>query len=35
MEQLVSAARVLDMPLNDHAVVGRGRFEAFTERGWL
>ena len=34
-EQLVSAGRLLDIPVNDHIVVGRERFESFAERRWL
>lgn len=34
-EQLVAAGRLLDIPVHDHIVVGRGRFESFAERGWL
>jgi DNA repair protein RadC len=34
-EQLVAAGRVLDIPVHDHVVVGRGRYVSFAEAGLL
>jgi DNA repair protein RadC len=34
-EQLVSAGRLLDIPVRDHVIVGRGRFMSFAESGLL
>lgn len=34
-EQLVAAGRLLDIPVHDHIVVGRGRFESLAELGWI
>ncbi|MBW7932460.1 MAG: hypothetical protein H3C62_02365 [Gemmatimonadaceae bacterium] len=34
-EQLVSAGRLLDLPIHDHVIVGRGRYVSFAEKGWL
>jgi DNA repair protein RadC len=34
-EQLAAAGRLLDIPVHDHVIVGRGRYESFAERGWL
>ena len=34
-EQLVAAGRLLDIPVHDHVIVGRGRYESFAERGWI
>ncbi len=33
--QLVSAGRLLDIPIQDHIVLGRGRFVSFAEAGLL
>jgi DNA repair protein RadC len=33
--QLVEAGRVLDLPVYDHVVVGRGRYVSFAESGLL
>jgi DNA repair protein RadC len=33
--QLVSAGRLLDIPVADHVVVGRGRYLSFSEAGML
>lgn len=33
--QLVSAGRLLDIPVNDHIVIGRGRYVSFAEAGLL
>lgn len=34
-EQLVAAGRVLDIPVHDHIVLGRGRYVSFAEAGLL
>lgn len=34
-EQLVSAGRVLDIPVHDHIIIGRGRYLSFAEAGLL
>ncbi|MCC6244279.1 MAG: DNA repair protein RadC [Gemmatimonadaceae bacterium] len=34
-EQLVAAGRVLDIPVHDHIIVGRGRYMSFAEAGLL
>jgi DNA repair protein RadC len=34
-EQLVAAGRLLDIPVHDHIVVGRGRYTSFAEAGLL
>jgi DNA repair protein RadC len=34
-EQLVSAGRLLDIPVHDHVVIGRGRYVSFAEAGLL
>ena len=34
-EQLVAAGRLLDIPVHDHLVVGRGRYVSFAEAGLL
>jgi hypothetical protein len=34
-EQLVAAGRLLDIPVHDHVIVGRGRYESFAELGWM
>jgi DNA repair protein RadC len=34
-EQLVAAGRLLDIPVHDHVVVGRGRYVSFAEAGLL
>lgn len=33
--QLVAAGRLLDIPIQDHVVIGRGRFVSFAEAGLL
>jgi DNA repair protein RadC len=34
-EQLVAAGRLLDIPVHDHIIVGRGRYLSFAEAGLL
>jgi DNA repair protein RadC len=34
-EQLVAAGRVLDIPVQDHIIIGRGRYISFAEAGLL
>src|SRR5690349_11676113 len=34
-EQLVEAGRLLGIPVNDHVIVGRGRYVSFSESGIL
>ena len=34
-EQLVSAGRLLDIPVHDHVILGRGRYTSFAEAGLL
>lgn len=34
-EQLVAAGRLLDIPVQDHIIVGRGRYVSFSEAGLL
>jgi DNA repair protein RadC len=34
-QQLVAAGRLLDIPVHDHIVIGRGRFTSFAEAGLL
>jgi DNA repair protein RadC len=34
-EQLVQAGRLLDIPVHDHVIVGRGRYTSFAEAGLL
>lgn len=34
-EQLVAAGRLLDIPVQDHVIVGRGRYVSFAEAGLL
>ncbi len=34
-EQLVAAGRLLDIPVHDHIVIGRGRYTSFAESGLL
>jgi DNA repair protein RadC len=34
-EQLVAAGRILDIPVHDHVIVGRGRYVSFAEAGLL
>lgn len=34
-EQLVAAGRVLDIPVHDHVIIGRGRYTSFAEAGLL
>jgi DNA repair protein RadC len=33
--QLVAAGRVLDLPLADHVIIGRGRYVSFAKGGLL
>ena len=33
--QLVAAGQLLDIPVHDHVIVGRGRFVSFAEAGLL
>ena len=33
--QMVQAGRVLDIPVHDHLIVGRGRYVSFAEAGYL
>jgi DNA repair protein RadC len=33
--QLVAAGRLLDIPVHDHVIVGRGRYTSFAEAGLL
>src|SRR5436305_6609646 len=32
-DQLVSAGRLLDIPVHDHVIIGRGRYTSFAEAG--
>jgi DNA repair protein RadC len=34
-EQLAAAGRVLDVPVHDHVIIGRGRYTSFAEAGLL
>lgn len=34
-DQLVAAGRLLDIPVHDHVIVGRGRYTSFAEAGLL
>src|SRR5438132_337357 len=34
-EQLVAAGRLLDIPVLDHVIIGRGRYVSFSEAGLL
>ncbi len=34
-DQLVAAGRLLDIPVHDHIIVGRGRYTSFAEAGLL
>jgi DNA repair protein RadC len=34
-EQLVTAGKVLDIPVHDHVIIGRGRYTSFAEAGLL
>jgi DNA repair protein RadC len=34
-EQLVGAGRLLDIPVHDHIIIGRGRYTSFAEAGLL
>ncbi|MGI8496133.1 MAG: JAB domain-containing protein [Gemmatimonadaceae bacterium] len=34
-DQLVAAGRLLDIPVHDHVIVGRGRYVSFAEAGLL
>src|SRR5207302_3070321 len=34
-EQLVTAGKLLDIPVHDHIIIGRGRYVSFAESGLL
>lgn len=34
-DQLVAAGRLLDIPIHDHVIIGRGRYVSFAESGLL
>ena len=34
-EQLVAAGKLLDIPVHDHVIIGRGRYASFAESGLL
>jgi DNA repair protein RadC len=34
-DQLVAAGRLLDIPVLDHVIIGRGQYTSFLEAGWL
>jgi DNA repair protein RadC len=34
-EQLIAAGRLLDIPVVDHVIIGRGRYTSFAEAGLL
>lgn len=34
-DQLVAAGRLLDLPVHDHVIIGRGRYTSFAESGLL
>jgi DNA repair protein RadC len=34
-EQLAAAGRLLDIPVLDHMIIGKGRFTSFAELGLL
>lgn len=34
-DQLVAAGRLLDIPVHDHVIIGRGRYTSFAEAGLL
>ena len=34
-EQLVAAGKLLDIPVHDHLIIGRGRYTSFAEAGLL
>jgi DNA repair protein RadC len=34
-EQLVAAGRLLDIPVHDHVIIGRGRYTSFAQAGML
>ena len=34
-QQLVAAGRLLDIPVHDHVIIGRGRYMSFAESGLL
>ncbi len=34
-QQLVAAGQLLDIPVHDHVIVGRGRYTSFAEAGLL
>lgn len=34
-DQLVAAGRLLDIPVVDHVIIGRGRYTSFAEAGFL
>jgi hypothetical protein len=35
LDQLVAAGRLLDIPVHDHVILGRGRYVSFAEAGLL
>ncbi|GAC1653831.1 MAG: hypothetical protein NVS4B3_17220 [Gemmatimonadaceae bacterium] len=34
-DQMVAAGRLLDIPVHDHVIIGRGRYTSFAEAGLL
>jgi DNA repair protein RadC len=34
-EQLVAGGKLLDIPVHDHVIIGRGRYVSFAEQGFL
>jgi DNA repair protein RadC len=34
-EQLVASGKLLDIPVHDHVIIGRGRYVSFAEQGFL
>lgn len=34
-DQLVSAGRLMDLPVHDHVIIGRGQYASFAEQGLL
>jgi len=34
-DQMVAAGRLLDIPVHDHVIIGRGRYVSFAESGLL
>jgi DNA repair protein RadC len=34
-EQLVASGKLLDIPVHDHVIIGRGRYISFAEQGFL